>query len=180
MPPGSKENHLAITVLGRNRTGLLDQLARTVRDCGCSLGDSRMVVLGSEFAMVMMVSGNWNAVAKLEQALTRLEQRLELALQHRRTEARRAADDRIPYAVEVMGLDRPGIVQDIADFFARREIDVDDLYSASYPAPQTGAPLYSLHLTVGIPASASLATVRGEFMDFCDDLNLDAMLAPVK
>jgi len=174
------ENHLAISVLGKNRTGLLDQLSRTVRDCGCSIGDSRMVVLGSEFAMVLMASGNWNAIAKLEQALARLEQRLDLALRHRRTDARRAADDRIPYGVEVMGLDRPGIVQDVADFFARREIDVDDLYSASYAAPQTGAPLYSLHLTVGIPASASLATVRGEFMDFCDDLNLDAMLAPIK
>jgi glycine cleavage system transcriptional repressor len=40
--------------------------------------------------------------------------------------------------------------------------------------------MFSLHMTVGIPAELAIAAIRGEFMDFCDDLNLDAMLAPVK
>ena len=42
------------------------------------------------------------------------------------------------------------------------------------------AAMFALHMTIGIPGDASIASVRGEFMDFCDDLNLDAMLAPVK
>ena len=37
-----------------------------------------------------------------------------------------------------------------------------------------------LHMTVGIPADSAIAAVRGEFMDFCDELNLDAMLTPVR
>ena len=36
------------------------------------------------------------------------------------------------------------------------------------------------NLTVAVPGDLSLANLRGEFMDFCDDLNLDAVLAPVK
>ena len=40
--------------------------------------------------------------------------------------------------------------------------------------------MFALHMTIGIPADTAIASVRGDFMDFCDDLNLDAMMAPVK
>jgi glycine cleavage system transcriptional repressor len=174
------ETHLVISAIGGDHPGIVDQLSRSVLDCGCHIGDSRMAVLGGEFALIMEVSGNWNAVAKLESALPRLAEKLDLRVQSKRTEPRRGTDKLIPYAVEVVAFDHPGIVQEVANFFARREINIEDVYTSRYPAPQTGAPMFSLHMTVGIPADTSIAAVRGEFMDFCDDLNLDAMLAPVK
>ncbi len=174
------DTYLVISAVGSDRPGLLDRVANAVRECGCNIGDSRMALLGSEFTLMTLVSGHWNAIAKLEQALPRLAGELDLELTARRTEPRSDTAELIPYGVEVVGLDRPGILHDVARFFARREVTIEDAYSARYPAPHTGAPLFSLQLTVGIPATSSLATVRGEFMDFCDDLNLDAMLAPVK
>ncbi len=174
------DTYLVLSAIGPNRAGTLERIAAAVRESGCSLGESRMAVLGSELALIAMVSGHWNAVAKLEHALPRLGERLELALHWRRTEPRSDSEDLIPYSVEVVGIDRPGIVHDVTRFLAQREVSVEDLYTACYPAPHTGAPLFSLHMTVGISANTSLAAVRGEFMDFCDDLNLDAMLAPVK
>ena len=86
----------------------------------------------------------------------------------------------MPYAVEVVSIDQPGIVHDVANFFARRDINIEDLHTARYPAPHTGAPMFALHMTVGIPADSPIASVRAEFLDFCDDLNLDAMMAAVK
>jgi glycine cleavage system transcriptional repressor len=174
------ETHLVISAIGKDQAGIVGQLSRSVLDCGCRIGDSRMAVLGGEFALIMAVSGNWNAVAKLESALPRLAEKLDLRVQSKRTEPRRGTDKLIPYAVEVVALDHPGIVHDVANFFAQRAINIEDVYTSRYPAPHTGAPMFSLHMTVGIPADTSIATVRGEFMDFCDDLNLDAMLAPVK
>ena len=174
------ETLLVVSALGRDRPGLVDELSRAVLDAGCSIRDSRMAVLGGEFAVTMLVAGNWNAVAKLEGLLPRMRDSLDLTLQLKRTEPRTGTSNLIPYAVEVVSLDRPGIVHDVANFFAERDINIEDLYTSSYPAPQTGAAMFSLHMTVGIPADSSIAAVRGEFMDFCDDLNLDAMLAPVK
>jgi glycine cleavage system transcriptional repressor len=112
--------------------------------------------------------------------LARIAKRLSLDLSTRRTEPRPATANLIPYAVEVISMDHPGIVHDIAQFFASRGINVEDLYTGSYPAPHTGTPMFSLHMTIGIPSDLSIAALRGEFMDFCDALNLDAMLAPVK
>jgi glycine cleavage system transcriptional repressor len=40
--------------------------------------------------------------------------------------------------------------------------------------------MFSVHLTVDIPASLQIAMLRDEFMDFCDQLNLDAVIEPIK
>lgn len=174
------ETYLVVSALGEDRPGLVKEISAAVAESGCSVKDSRMAVLGSEFAMAMLVAGNWNAVAKFETALPRVAERLGLSVQARRTRPRTGTANQIPYAVEVVAIDHPGIVHDVADFFAHRDINIEDIYTATYPAPHTGAPMFSLHMTVGIASDLAIATIRGEFMDFCDDLNLDAMLAPVK
>jgi len=174
------ENFLVVAALGRDHPGLVKALSQAVLDCGCNISDSRMTVLGSEFALIMLLSGTWNAIAKIEDLLPRVQEKLGLTISSRRTEPRGGAGNVVPYAVEVVAMDHPGIVHDISNFFAERNINVEDVYTSVYQAPHTGAPMFSLHMTVGVPADMSIATLRGEFMDFCDALNLDAMLAPVK
>lgn len=174
------ESHVVLTALGRDRAGILSEFSQAVLDCGCNIKDSRMSLLGNEFALIVLLSGNWNAIAKFESMLPRLEDSLQLTIHSRRTEPRSGASKLVPYAVEVVALEQPRIVHDVTEFFARRNIGIEDVYTSTYPAPHTGAPMFSLHLTVGIPGDSAIATLRGEFMDFCDDLNLDAMLAPVK
>ncbi len=174
------ETFLVVSVLGRDHPGIINALSAAVMDCGCSIHDSRMTVLGGEFAMISLLSGNWNSIAKIEQSLPRLGEELELTIQSRRTEARTGTGHIIPYGVEVVAMDHPGIVHEVAEFFSKRSINVEDLYTSIYPAPHTGTTMFSLHMTVGVPADNAISTLRGEFMDFCDALNLDAMLAPLK
>ncbi len=174
------DNYLVVSTLGEDRPGIVNELSQTVMENGCNIMDSRMTVLGSEFAMIMLVSGNWSAIAKLEDALRRLGTKLKLHVSSRRTELRGPSSNLIPYAIEVVAMDHPGIVHDVANFFSSRNINIEDLYTGSYQAPHTGTPMFSLHMTVGVPSDMSIASLRGEFMDFCDALNLDAMLAPVK
>ena len=174
------ESYLVVSALGKDRPGLVEALSQSIVECGCNINDSRMAVMGEEFAIIMLLSGNWNAIAKFETAVPRFEEKLELAIQLKRTDTRPATDKVIPYGVEVVALDHPGIVHDIAGFFFQREINIEDLYTSTYRAPHTGALMFSLHMTVGIPSDIAIAAIRGEFMDFCDDRNLDAMLAPVK
>ncbi len=174
------KNLLVITALGQDRPGIVNELSRTVVDSGCNIEDSRMTVLGGEFAVIMLVSGKWNELAKLENNLPALGRRLELLINTKRTEAPKVQGNVLPYAVEVVALDHPGIVHQLANFFARREINIRDLATASYAAAHTGTPMFSVHMTVDVPAGTHIATLREEFMDFCDQLNLDAIIEPVK
>ena len=58
--------------------------------------------------------------------------------------------------------------------------DTEELQTNTYPAPHTGTPMFSVHVTVGVPANTHIPTLRGEFFDYCDDLNLDATFEPVR
>jgi len=67
------ESFLVITALGKDKPGIIDKLAKTVVECSCNVIDSRMSVLGGEFAVMLMVSGKWNRLAKLEDTLNCLQ-----------------------------------------------------------------------------------------------------------
>jgi glycine cleavage system transcriptional repressor len=40
--------------------------------------------------------------------------------------------------------------------------------------------MFSVHMTVDIPASTQISALREEFMELCDQLNLDAVIEPAK
>lgn len=173
-------NLLVITALGQDRPGLVGDLTAAVGDTGCNILDSRMTTLGCEFGVMMLVSGRWDELARLEAGLAGVGRRLGLVLQSRRTESPEPTGQTLPYVAEVVSLDQPGIVSQLAGFFAQREISIRDLSTASYQAQHTGTRMGTVQITVDVPASLHLATLRDEFMEFCDQLNLDAMIEPLK
>lgn len=176
----SKNNLLVISALGRDKPGIVNTLTKTILEHGCNIVDSRMTVLGGEFAVLIMVEGQWNTLAKVEGAIPELEHQLDMTITAKRTEVRETSRNVLPYAVEVVAMDHPGIVNNLAGFFSRHDINIEDLVTTSYAAAHTGTPMFSVQMTVGIPSSIHIAALREEFMDYCDQLNLDAVLEPIK
>ncbi len=174
------KQYLVISALGGDRPGIVDQLSKSILDEGCNIADSRMTVLGGEFAILLMVEGNWNAIGKLESSTTSLEKSLDLTIIAKRTEGRNGARTVLPYSVEVVALDHPGIVHHLASFFSHREINIEDMVTSSYAAPHTGTEMFAVDMTVGIPSDINIAALRDDFMEFCDSMNLDAALEPLK
>ncbi|MEO7773934.1 MAG: ACT domain-containing protein [Steroidobacteraceae bacterium] len=174
------KQHLAVAAIGNDRTGMVHELTRVITDCGGSISESRMAALGSEFAMLMLVSGNWHALAKLEAELNKLAETGNLIVQLRRTDPKARREDHLPYSIDVVCLDQTGIVAGLAGFFAGRGVDIGEVATRSYAAAHTGAPMFSVQMIVNVPTRIHLAQLREEFMEYCDSLNLDAILEPVK
>ena len=80
-----------------------------------------MTTLGAEFAVLMLVSGNWHTLSRLETALEKLTVDNSLTISIRKTDSKVSSDDRMPYAVDVVSLDQQGIFFNLADFFASRD-----------------------------------------------------------
>lgn len=169
---------LAITASGEDRIGLVEQLTNHITSTGCNIEQSRMGVLGGQFALIMLVTGGADALTRLEAGLSGLGQQLGLAIIHKWTSQRAQTTPAMPYQVDVVALDHPGIVHGLAQFFAQRGINIENLETDSYPAPHTGTPMFAVHMTVGVPGQHHIATLREEFLSHCDDLNLDATLEP--
>jgi glycine cleavage system transcriptional repressor len=174
------KKYFVFSALGKDRPGIVNQLSKAILDSGCNIEDSRMTVLGGEFALILMVSGHWGAITRLERQVPVLEKKLELTMLARHTEPRTAVQDMVPYTVDVVAMDHPGIVHEIADFFATRDINIEEMNTWTYPAAHTGAPMFSLSMTVSLPAGVHIGHLRDEFTGFCDNLNLDATIEPTR
>ncbi len=178
--PAPSENHLLINAYTTHPESPLLPVTRRIADSGCNLVDARLSTVGRDVSVTALATGSWDSVAKLEAMLTRLEREEGLKLVWYRTEAKQAQSNLLPYIVEVIAADKPGILFQLADFFDRQGITIENLQSTRYRAMQTGAEMFSAQVTIGVPANMHIAALRDDFLEFCDHLNLDAIMDPMK
>ena len=144
-----------LSAVGRDRPGIVADLAQLVFDCGANLEDSRMTILGNEFAAILLCSG---AGADVEEQLSAGARRLEW--ENRLTVFLRPLEGEprppIPapgtklWRVEAEGEDRAGIVAKICRVLADRGVNIADLASEALPSP-SGAALYRMIVTAEVP-----------------------------
>ncbi len=165
---------LVISALGADRPGIVDELSDIIYSHELNIEDSRMTVLGGEFAILLLVSGEQTAIENLQAKSSDIEQSLQMRLLIKATTTSALDNNSIPYSVEVTSIDHPGIVKNITRFFSNRNINIVNLQTERYAAPHTGSPMFALHMTVGISADTNIAQLREAFTELCDELNLDA------
>lgn len=117
--PAPTENHLLINAYTTHpespccpSPGASPTAAATV--------DARLATVGRDVSVTATATGSRDSVAKLEAMLTRLEREEGLKLVWYRTGAKQAQSNLLPYIVEVIAADKPGILFQLADFFDRR------------------------------------------------------------
>lgn len=171
---------IVLSAVGSDRPGVVKDISKAILECGGNIEESRMSALGAEFAVLMLISGNWHTLTKLEKELEQLEAKGGLSITIKKTGEKPAQQDCIPYGVDVVCLDQPGIVFHLSEFFALRDIEIADVATRRYAAAHTGAPMFSVQMTVNISGNVPIAQLRDEFLDLCEQYNLDSILEPVK
>ena len=164
---------LVMTVIGDDRPGLVEQLARTVADCDGNWLESRMSHLAGKFAGILRVDVPAEKVAPLLETLRGLESGgLRVA-----SEASAAAAQEAPAVrLELMGADHVGIVRDIAALLARRQINVEEFNSDCVPAPMSGQMLFQATALLRLPPGVTEAELRADLEDVAQALMVDIPL----
>jgi glycine cleavage system transcriptional repressor len=171
---------LVLTAIGEDRPGIIDQLSSLLLDTELNIEDSRMSVLGGEFAIILLLSGSASALHSLQQQQTKLEQTLNLSLLLKTTQQRRSKSRQTAYGIKVVGMDNPGIVHSLTGFLSAHKINIEDLQTEAYPAPHTGTPMFAVTMSVNIPAELDTGKLTEDFIALCDEQNLDTFFAPAK
>ncbi len=174
------QNYLVVSTLTENSSETIQTFAKLAKSSGCNIIESRFNVLGQKLSIMLYLSGSWNEIAKMEDMLRKLESDLDNNILIQRTHMANLDGGAMPYAVDVVGIDRPGVILEITEFMSNSNLTILDMSSNTYKASQTGAKMFSLHMTVNISLDTSIAAIRGDFIDFCDRLNLDAIMEPIK
>jgi len=148
---------LVMTVIGKDRTGLVESVARLVADHGGNWLESRMCRLGGEFAGILRVHVPADRRAALEQALAKLS---DLTIVIRADEAASPAGKPQLASLEVVGHDRPGIVREITHALAAHGVNVEELATECVSAPMSGEPLFQARAKLLLPANVTVGALR--------------------
>lgn len=167
---------LVISALGNDQPGIVNELSKAILEQGGNISESKMTILGGEFAMMLLATGSQECIDNIISKLEQTGEKLNLTLIAKETQAQESNNKRLPYQVSVVSMDHPGIVHHISDFLSSRNLNIEEIETKTYPAAHTGTPMFALDMTISIPADSSVRSLRDEFITFCDDLNLDATL----
>ena len=171
---------LTITALGKLHTHFIAEILPTIRDCKCNVLEVRSSRLGQSTGSYLLIQGNWIQIAKVETALDLLQKRMEIKIHSLRTEAKDKVKECVPYTLETISLDKESIIESIISFLLGHDIDIEEITGSSYQAPYAQASVFSTKFVILVPPQIHLLTLREEFLDFCDHLNIDAILEPIK
>lgn len=171
----------ALSAIGRDRPGIVADLSQLIFECDCNLEDSSMTVLGSEFAVLLLLSGHGEQIAeRLAAACKRLEWEKRLTVFFRPlegdpTSAPRAAATR-PYVLHATGLDKAGIVARVSRCLADHQVNIRQMGTQSRPEPESGAPFYTMRIEMDVPEAVDEAALRENLDAIGRELYVDISL----
>ena len=164
-----------VSTIAEDRPGLVSELSEVVHSLGLNIEDSRMTVLGGEFAVLMSVEGEDGALEQLQAALERESDAGRFAFLFRRTASRQQAGHQ-PCTVVVEAMDHPGIVSAVTAFFSERGVNIRELTTETERAAHTGAPFFNLRMTIEVAEAEAVESLQEAFSAFCSGESLDGEL----
>jgi len=173
-------SYLVITALGPDKPNVINQFTQSLTNCGGNILTTKMTNLGNEFGIMLLIEGSWRSIAKIETILPTLEKKLGVIATVRRTTPRSPTNKAVAYLVHAVTADREGLLNDLAQFFTVQDINIEDIEARTYLAQTTGTRMSSMTININIPVTTHIPTLREKFTMYCDALNLDAGLEPLR
>ena len=159
----SQKKWFAMAAIGRDRPGIVADLSECVYACGCNLEDASMTMLGSEFATLMLVSGNGaDLPERLYEATKRLEWERHLTVFLRPVDGPGAPGEGTDYSLSAVGVDRAGIVAGVSRVLADHGVLITDLRGEARPVAESGTLLYTLRIRMRVPEACPLPELQAD------------------
>ncbi len=167
---------LVMTVIGPDRTGLVDSIAGLVTEHGGNWLESRMSRLGGHFAGILRVEVPNEQEHALIDALRKLQSRCLTAVVHS-DESKQPPQHARLCVLELVGQDRPGIVRQVSHALASSGVNVEELQTECSSAAMSGETLFKARATLSIPESCDANKVRQQLEKIAEDLIVEISLA---
>ncbi len=166
---------LVLTLIGDDKPGLVESLAKTIAQHSGNWLESNMSQLAGKFAGILRVSVAEENRDALVEALKSMPNGLKCIVEHATPPATIGA----PVTVELslVANDRPGIIKEIFEALAAMRINVESLVTSCSPAPMTSAELFSAKATINIPPTLEIDHLQEEIEKLADELIVEIKLS---
>lgn len=166
---------LVVTVVGDDQSGLVSALAAVVAKHGGNWEESQMSQLAGKFAGVVLITVPDGSVDAFLADLEPLQADGLFDITAVRGAVDAVGKDATParYRLQLVGTDRPGIINEISAALANRNVSIEDLRTLTRDAPMSGGVLFEAAATLVAPAESDAAGLEQVLEALADELMVD-------
>lgn len=164
---------LVLTISGADRAGLVEQLAKVVAEHDGNWEHCRMAHLAERFVGLLQITVPSDRQQDLEAALRTIE---DLDVMIAAGESVVRAEPMRQFDLEVIGSDHPGIVRDVFEALATVGVNVEELGTRTYSAPDSGGILFEATARLESPATLDHHEVREQLERIAQDIMVEIRL----
>ena len=162
-------NNLIISAIGSHRTGIVSEISRAITSHGGNVEESRMSRLGSDFAIIMLVSVTPDWEDSLEVALQAIND-LTIITKHTKTKEPKEGKK---IKIDLSGADNEGIVKILSKYLASKSINILEMQTHISNAPITGTPLFNLKTITSIPKNLNISDIQSDLNQISKKLGVE-------
>lgn len=167
--------NFAVSVVGKDRPGIVAAITEGLFRLGCNIADSSCTMLGGEFAMILIVSlkspfSKTRLIDELKPVCDRMGMSLGVRRLNPDEVARQDNKDEI-CMISVYGADQPGIVYRVTRELAARNVNITDLNTKLIGTAEE--PVYVLMLEVALPEGQTAEGVEQTLAALKKELNVE-------
>jgi glycine cleavage system transcriptional repressor len=166
--------HFALTIIGRDRPGIVSQVTGILYDHGCNIADSSCSILGGQFAMILILAHpDYIDRDSFGDAFLPLEESgLSVFLRVLKPggEIRPDIEGEV-CMVSVYGADKPGIVYRVARILGEKQVNITDLNTKLVGSEER--PVYVLILEAVLPQNITEEDVDAWMSPLRNELQVD-------
>ena len=164
--------NIIISAIGTDRPGIVSELSGIITSNGGNVEESRMSRLGSDFAIIMLITVAPDWVESLEVALKSIT---ELNITTKPTTLLQVGDGR-QFSINLNGADNEGIVKVLSKYLAKKSINILEIETHISQAPVSGTPLFNLNASVSIPHDVEEEVIQADLSQIAQDLGVEIQL----
>lgn len=163
--------NIVVTFVGKDKPGLVGQLAQlVVAHQGNWLGSS-MSHLAGQFAGIVQVELPELELAKFSLAIGKLENLNAVVQQGHNTSTEVEAEDLLNIAIVCN--DRTGIIQELTKALHSVDANIEQLGSQLESAPNSGQMLFRANITALLPEHSTIEQLQEAIEEIGDDVMVD-------
>lgn len=171
--------YATVTAIGKDRVGIVDDISGFLTSLGHNIEESRMALLGGEFAGIILVSAEDSAIERLSREADSFGARAGLTIRVVPTQQSHHESGDRPYRLSGYSLDTPGLVHAVSSVLRELSINIEDLESEVTAAPWTGAPMFRMEARIVLPPTVPVGAVKEALAHLEAERDLDIRLDPV-
>ena len=164
---------LVITLIGDDRAGIVEDVARIIVNHGGEWVESRMANLSGKFAGILRANLPDEQCDEFAEDLRSGIDDLRITIEQAQAGEKPSAKS---YRLELVGQDRPGIVHRISAALARHGATVDEMESEVVEASMSGEHLFKATITLRMASGRSIDELGEVLEEIANELIVDIEL----